>query len=62
MDTATKRNDDISIKLLKSVQNFPPPPRHVQYSSLVRVEKLNIRLVRVARVQEVSVILFMEIT
>ena len=36
--------------------------RHVQYSSLVRVEKLNIRLVRVVRVQEVSVILFMEIT
>ena len=39
--------------------------RHVQYSSLVRVEtltKLNIRLVRVVRVEEVSVILFMEMT
>ena len=36
--------------------------RHVQYSSLVRVEKLNIRLVRVIRVEEVSVILFMEMT
>ena len=35
---------------------------HVQYYSLVRVEKLNIRFVRVVRVEEVSVILFMEMT
>ena len=41
---------------------MPDDDRHVQYSSLVRVGKLNIRLVLVVRVEEVSVTLFMEMT
>ena len=57
------RENVVTDEAPSAIEFLPMMDRHVQYSSLVRVEKLNIRLVRVVRVQDVvSVILFMERT